>query len=173
MIKKLQVKIKGTSPLLMNRFPLEPVAGLAKMLDVEQAEIAAYRNKSGELFIPGVNMQRALISGAKFSKGKGRASLANVAAACLLIAQEELPLGCKKFTVDSRAVVIPSTKGRIVRHRPRLDAWALSFELEYDPELLSYEQVATVVSDTGRRVGLGDFRPENKGPFGRFEILEI
>lgn len=173
MIKTVHAKIKGLSPLLMNRFPLEAVPGLQKMTAEEQAEVAAYRMENGELFIPGVNVQRALISGAKFSKGKGRASLATVAAACMLIPQEKLQLGCRKFSVDSRAVVVPATKGRIVRHRPRLDEWALSFELEYDPELLSREQVETIVRDTGRRVGLGDFRPERKGPFGRFDVLEI
>ncbi|MFA5688594.1 MAG: hypothetical protein WC959_05560 [Kiritimatiellales bacterium] len=169
----MNIKIRGISPLLMNRFLLEPVPGLQKMTAEEQAEIAAYRTEGGELFIPGINMQRALISGAKYSKGKGRASLQSVAAACLLITAEQLPLGCRKFTVDSRSVVVPATKGRIVRHRPRLNEWTLNFELEYDPELLSREQVETIVRDTGRRVGLGDFRPENKGMFGRFDVIEI
>jgi hypothetical protein len=173
MIKTLHVKISGLSPLLMNRFPLEPVAGMAKMTAEEQAEIAAYRMENGELFIPGVNVQRALISGAKYSKGKGRSSLATVAAACLLITKEQLPLGCRKYVVDSRAVVVPATKGRIVRHRPRLDEWSLSFELEYDSDLMSRDQVEMIVRDTGRRVGLGDFRPENKGMFGRFDLIEI
>jgi len=173
MIKTLNIKIRGLSPLLMHRFPLEPVAGAAKMTPAEQAEIAAYRTEGGELFIPGVNVQRALISGAKYSKGKGRSSLATVAAACLLITKEQLPLGCRKYAIDSRAVVVPATKGRIVRHRPRFDEWSLTFELEYDPELLSCEQVEAIVRDTGRRVGLGDFRPENKGMFGRFDVVEI
>jgi len=66
--------------------------------------------------------------------------------------------------------VIAATKGRIVRHRPRLDQWQLKFEIEYDPTLLKETQVRKIVDDAGCRVGLLDFRPERKGPFGRFTV---
>jgi hypothetical protein len=172
MIQTVNCKIKGSSAVLMHRLPLDPVAGMEKKKPEEQAEESAYRLPNGELYFPGPNLQRALISGSKFSKGKGRSSLATVAAACLMVPQEHLLFGCRKFEVDSWAVVVPATKGRIVRHRPRLDDWSLSFPLEYDDELLSENQVRQIVDDTGLRVGIGDFRPEKKGPFGRFKVIE-
>lgn len=172
--KSVSVKIRGISALLMNRYPLVPIEGMAKKTPEDQAECAAYRtndNKS-ELFVPGVNLQSAFIGGAAFSKGKGRASLQKVVAACLQVTPEILLLGTTKYTIDSRRVVNPPTKGALVRHRPRLDSWELEFEIEYDDILLSESQVRTVVDDTGSRVGLLDFRPACKGPFGRFMVTE-
>lgn len=166
-----KVTIRGTSPLLMNRFPLEPVEHMDKKSKEEQAEIAAYRiPETQELFIPGVAVQRALISAATYSKGRGRASLQKTAAACLLVDPECIPIGTKKYDIDSRAVVIPATKGRIIRHRPRVNEWKATFKLEWDEDLLTEQQVKTVVEDMGKRVGLLEFRPERKGPFGRSEI---
>jgi hypothetical protein len=80
-------------------------------------------------------------------------------------------LGTKEFVVDSRPVVVPATKGRVLRHRPRIDVWRLTIEVEWDETLLTAAQVRRVIDDTGSRVGIGDFRPEKRGPFGRFVVV--
>ena len=166
------IKIKGITPLLMHRFPLQPTDGLEKKTPDVQAEHSAYRDENGELYIPGVNVQRCFVNAAAFSKGKGRSNLVKIAAACLMIRPARLLLGCKTYRVDSQAVVVPATGGRIVRHRPALDEWSVSCILDYDPDLLSEKQVRAIVDDAGRRVGLLDFRPECKGPYGRFMVTE-
>ena len=112
------------------------------------------------------------MDGAVYVKGKGRASLQNVAAACIIIDPEYLLLGVKDYSLDSRRVVNPSTRGAIVRHRPRLDKWKVAFDLTYDPTLLSAVNVRQIIDNTGSRVGLLDFRPARKGPFGRFQVVE-
>src|SRR5579863_681406 len=167
--KTIEVAIAGISPLLMHRFPMEPIEAVEKKPKEEQAEIAAYRIPgSKELYIPAQALQRALVNGATFSKGKGRASLQKIVAACIYVTPIYLGIGLETYEIDAQAVVIPATKGRIVRFRPRLDKWECKFALEYDPDLLTEEQIRRVVDDTGKRVGLLDFRPEKKGPFGRF-----
>ena len=169
--KTIKVKISGTSPLLMHSFPLEPIEAIEKKPKEEQAELAAYRNPDGKLHVPGLNVQRALIAGAVYSKGKGRASLQRPAAACLDISPEYILLDNDHWDeIDSRRVVVPATRGAVIRHRPRFNKWDLTFELEYDDTLLTEAQVRRIVDDTGKRVGLLDFRPEKKGPFGRFVV---
>lgn len=164
-------RITGLSPLIMHAFPLVPIEAFEKRSIQEQAELAAYRDPETKgLYVPGINLQRAFIAGATYSKGKGRASLQKNAAACLMVSPEHLPLGVDTYSIDSRPVVVPATKGRVMRHRPRLDTWQLEFELEWDTTLLTAEQVRRIVDDTGSRVGLLDFRPEKKGPFGRFSV---
>ena len=172
-IQKVDVGIKGVYAILMHRFPLEPVLAIEKKTPEEQCEIAAYRTTKGELFIPGVNLQRAFIAGATFSKGKGRATLQKPVAACVFVTPEHLILDPQEYNIDSRAVVVPATKGRIVRHRPRVEeGWTLEFTLEFDDALLMEKQLRTVIDDTGSLVGIGDFRPEKKGPFGRFMVTK-
>lgn len=172
-IKTIDVSIKGKSPLLMHRFPDMEIEALDKKPKEEQAEFAAYRDpETEELYIPGVCIQRSLISSAVYSKGKGRASLQKVAAASIMISPERISLGVKNYTVDSRPVVIRATKGRIVRHRPRLDDWSCQFEVEYEDTLLKEQQVRKIIDDAGQRVGILDFRPECKGSFGRFMVTK-
>jgi hypothetical protein len=162
------VTLSSTSPLLMHAFPLVPIEALEKKPAAEQAELAAYRDPdTRELYIPGVNIQRALVAAAAFSKGKGRGSLQKPVAACVLVTPERVSLGVTAFAVDSRPVVIAATKGRIVRHRPRLDSWTVTCTVEWDATLLTPQQMRRIVDDMGSRVGLLDFRPEKKGPFGR------
>lgn len=171
MVRNVDCKITGLSPLLMHSFPLIPIEAVEKKTPEDQAEIAAYRVPgSRELCIPQMAMQRALVAGAAYSKGKGRASLVKPAAACLLVEDPYLLLGVKEYQIDARAVVIPATKGRVVRYRPRLDSWGCQFRIGYDDTLLSAKQVRQIVDDTGKNVGLLDFRPEKKGPFGRFIV---
>lgn len=169
----VSVQITGISPLLMHAFPMVPVTALEKRSPEEQAEYAAYRDPvTSDLYIPGVAFQRALIAGAAYSKGKGRASLQKPVAACVLVSPERASLGTKEFMIDIRPVVIPATKGRVLRYRPRLDEWSVLYKIEYDPTLLTEIQLRQVVDDTGSNVGLLDFRPEKKGPYGRFMVTK-
>ena len=163
----VSVELKGRSPLLMNRFPLEPIEAMKNLSREDQAEIAAYRvPDSQELYIPGVNIQAALIAGAVYSKGKGRASLQKPVAACVMVTPEYVLLGTTEYEIDSRAVVIQG-KGRIIRHRPRRNEWAVAFDIEFDRTLVSEIELRKIVDDTCSRVGFLDFRPARKGPFGR------
>jgi len=171
-MKAAKVTMKSMSPLLMHKFPLEPIEAMEKKTPEEQAELVAYRIPgNGNLCIPGEAVQRAFVAGATYSKGKGRASLQKQAAACLLVSPTYLDLGVKDYMIDSRKVRIPSTKGSVVRHRPRLDEWEITFTIEWDETLLSEVQVRRIVDDTGQRVGFLDFRPACKGPFGRSIVV--
>lgn len=172
-MKQVHVSIKGKTPLLMHRFPLEPVVAIEKKAPEEQAEISAYRDDKGRLCIPALALQRAIISGATYSKGKGRGSLQKSAAACIFVSPDMVPVNPNSYTVDARAVVVPATKGRIVRYRPKFDIWECAFTIEFDEDLISEPQLNRILIDTGDRVGLLDFRPEKKGPFGRFMVTEF
>jgi hypothetical protein len=176
---QIQATIKGTSALLMHAYPRVEIEAVEKRPKEEQAEHAAYRDPdTKELFIPAVAVQRGLVNAASYLKGKGRASLQKQAAACLLVSPERLVIhngkgtAAMEYVIDSRPVVIPATKGRVMRHRPRFDEWSVTFTLDYDETLLKSTEVRKIVDLLGSRVGLLDFRPERKGPFGRFYVIE-
>jgi hypothetical protein len=174
-MKELRFHIVGTAPLLMNRFSTDPgeTKGLSKKTPAEIAEISCYRNKdTNELILPALNLWRALVSGSKWSKGKGRSTLERIAAACLRIKDKEVSFGRQQYEVDARAVVNPMTHGRVLAYRPRLDAWELRFTVLYDSEYLSESDVRKIVADTGLRIGLCDFRVERKGFYGTFRIQD-
>jgi hypothetical protein len=79
-------------------------------------------------------------------------------------------LGTKEFEVDSRRIVNPSTNGARLRHRARLDEWQTTFTVEVDRSMFTPAFVRLLVDDVGKKIGVGDFRPAKRGPFGRFVV---
>lgn len=179
----IHVEIEGQTPLLMNRFTEEAeikvssgtsaVSVGTKGTPREQATKKAYADKDGNLYIPGPNIFSCIIQAGKFHKtGKTKVTTqkSSLVPAGISIQDIVCPLNAKEFEVDSRSVVIPATGGRIMCHRPRLDEWKISFLLEVDETMFSPEFVRLLIEDAGRKVGLGDYRPDRKGPFGKFAI---
>lgn len=171
--KTVEVEIEGISPLLMHRYPMEPIEAIEKKTPEEQAEIAAYRHPTTEeLCVPGECVRSMFVAGGLYVKGKGRASLQKTVAACVMIDPAYLSLNQKDYRIDSRAVRMPATGGTVVRHRPIFDEWKLAFELTYDDALISALQAREVVDSACARVGLLDFRPAKKGPMGRSKVVK-
>jgi hypothetical protein len=40
------------------------------------------------------------------------------------------------------------------------------------PQKTSLEMLKAILAEAGRRIGIGDFRPQKTGPFGKFIVLE-
>ena len=75
-----------------------------------------------------------------------------------------------KTTQYSVPVVVQ--RNRIMRTRAMFDLpWACEFELDGDDELVSTEHLERWLDIAGRRIGLGDWRPEKSGTFGRFRLV--
>jgi hypothetical protein len=181
----IHATIEGISPLLMNRFDEETEVKISsgtssvmrgsKGTPREQATRKAYADQKGNLYIPGPNIFSCLVQAGKFHKaGKSKITTqkSSLIPAGVSIVELICPLNTKNFEVDSRSVVIPATGGRIMCHRPRLDVWRLSFTLDVDLSMFSVALIRQVLEDAGKKVGLGDFRPDRKGTFGRFAIVE-
>lgn len=183
---EITVTIQGTTPLLMNRFTEENEIAVgsgrtkivtgSKGTPRERAEKKAYKDTKGNLYIPGPNIFACIICAGKFHKaGKSKVTTqkSSLIPAGMLVIDTVCSLDTKDFEVDSRSVVIPSTGGRIMCHRPRLDKWKFAFTIDlFDDELFDEAFVRTLIDDAGKKIGLGDFRPDRKGPFGRFVVVD-
>lgn len=63
---------------------------------------------------------------------------------------------------------------RILRTRAMFELpWSLSYTLDCDDQLVDQSQLTTWLDIAGRRIGLGDWRPEKSGDYGRFETVSI
>ena len=184
-MKLLSVTIQGTAPLLCNKFhdaaQMSATGDSSRISTIgdrgtplDQAQLKLYLSESGDPHIPGPNVFRMLIEAGKFFKsGKSKLTTQknSLIPACVNILDIEIPLQHKQpWTVDTRPVRIPSTGGRILAHRPCFHDWTLTFTIELDVDLMSLKLLRDVVDAAGKRVGLGDFRPDCKGPFGRFVV---
>ena len=64
-------------------------------------------------------------------------------------------------------------RNRVLRTRAMFDNWSVEFVVEVDDELCDRPQLMTWLDIAGRRIGLGDWRPEKSGIHGRFEVVSI
>ena len=65
-------------------------------------------------------------------------------------------------------------RSRVLRTRAMFDLpWSCEFALDCDDELVDRTQLETWLDIAGRRIGLGDWRPEKSGDYGRFETVII
>ncbi len=180
----IQVVIEGTTPLLCNRFG-DAAAEAAtsgnrgslsgdKGTPREQAEGKLYIGHDGKPMIPQPNVFRCIIdAGTYFKAGKSKVTTqkSSLIPACVEVQGIEVPLEhTEPWTVDTRAVRIPSTGGRILCHRPSFHDWRLSFPVQLDTSMIGLKLFREIVDAAGRRIGLGDFRPACKGPFGKFVV---
>lgn len=184
---RIEIEVTGTTPLICNRFHDEAAekatSGRTSVMSAadkgtprQQAEKKLYVGLNGALVIPQPNLLRAIVDGGAFHKA-GRSKIttqrSSLVYSCLDIEGAEIPLVHKEpWRVDTRAVRIPATGGRILAHRPMFDDWALRFTAVLDTDVISAGLLRAIVDDAGRKVGLGDFRPGTKGPFGKFVVTQ-
>lgn len=182
-MRSIEVEITGISPFLMHRFSEEDRAKMeagsshitAKSTPEETAERAAYRlatsnGSQGNLYVPSEHVLGCIRKAAAFRK-IGRRSAVMAFCAGVFIRPERIDLGQSAYEIDARSVVNPTTRGRVMCYRPKLDSWRIRFTLEYNESIIpSIDLVRAVLDDGGAMVGIGSFRPEKKGAFGRFVV---
>ena len=183
----IHVKIKGITALLLNRFTDEAAEAATsgtssssrsndKGSPRSQSDKKLYRDKDGTLVVPGSNMFRCIIDAGKFHKD-GRSKIttqkSSLIPACVDMLTPMIPIISEEgWRVDTRPVRNPATGGRFNCHRPMFDDWSLEFTLGLDTTLLSEPLLRSIVDDAGKRIGLGDFRPDCKGMFGKFVVTK-
>jgi len=176
-MEKIEVTIKGTAPLLQHKMTVEQeaqlesrtkkVAGQSKGDNPEDFLYAI----DGKIYQPAEHMLQAIIKQLSNYKiqGKGKKTYKEIGKGGLNIMPEMLLHKIQTWTVDSRTVVIPATKGRCIRKRPRLDNWEFDFIIEVISSSLPVEVIKCALDDAGREGGIGDYRPR----FGRFIVTKF
>lgn len=184
--------LTGTYPLLQHRFGEMAEAGLdksTKKADTqvkkdytprEMAEQNTYRLGDGSIGHPAHAIIRAMCDAGVNYKLKGsQQNLRFVVPAAVRSLDEYvriLDANLKPVTqveVDSRSVVNQKVKARVMCHRARIDTWTASGRISLDTELLDEEMAHKLLNEAGRRLGIGAFRPQSRGPFGTFRVTKF
>lgn len=171
----VEVSVTGTAPYLFHRWSAEAVAekaaakkgSAAKKSD--NVESYVYRDENRELALPGEAFRQSIIHSAKFRQDprSPRKSAMDLYKAGVVALTELCLLGVGDWDyLDRRRVVIQ--RSAVTRERPAMRAgWCVTVHLMVlTPEYISQSDLHDVLSQAGRLVGVGDFRPT----FGRFRV---
>ena len=64
-------------------------------------------------------------------------------------------------------------RSRIIRTRAKFDDWSAMFVADTDEELIDSVKLESWLRIAGMRVGIGDWRPDKSGHYGRFSTTRI
>ena len=188
----VEVEIRGTSPLLMNRMDpsvLEEIRTKVKpskaasvgttLTPREEAERKVYVGEDGP-YVPGQNLMACFIAAGQYIRLDGKRQVSTAKSTVLpglMTLLDSAPLlkvpGTDKAATWEADVMQgrnPNGGEGVAICRPRFDEWALSFRLDIDVAEIGENAIRDLVDKAGRRVGLGDFRPQRKGIFGQFVV---
>jgi hypothetical protein len=183
----LMIKLisEGVTPMLCHRATEEALEGSGdgKRSNVLQqrddprvtCEKAIYRLPgSKQIAIPGSAIARMVREAGGAHKVKGsRKSVKYLVPAAMIVMDDLVPLFLKDrrtpitdYEVDSRPVTIPATKGRVMRHRARLNEWVAICTIRLNEDIIAEATLRQLFNEGLQQIGLGDYRPEKGGPFG-------
>lgn len=173
--------VEGVSPLLQNN-PADFIGKggeevqLAKKVydDEDEASRRTYKTPDGDYYIPSESFTKAMVraaSGVKIGKEFATNLLkGNVfAAEPYFVIEDERGKPHRKYGIDRRSVVIG--KSRVLRCRPCWMKWRVRLSFEVNTNLFGKETLRKFLEKSGRFPGVGDYRPEKGGSFGRFRVV--
>lgn len=138
-----------------------------------------YMNASGPI-LPGANLRKALIEGAKRTK-EGKNVERGVSVFPDAVLEYDGPRTAKDLyefnrkgdedNWDSKFINRKSMKvgqSRVMRTRPQFPEWACTVTFNYDPTVVNADDLERFFNTAGQQVGVGDSRPgcgHNNGTF--------
>ena len=184
-----QFKIQGKDPGIMFNNPAMMAVDTSSMskgkktYDAdEEAEMRTYRNDDGNLCVPSTQVRASILEASKVFK-VGRSSAKTILNHIIVEPFDLIELKDKKdrtiidYEQDQRRVVVQ--RSGIIRTRPVVKDWQLSFSIIADAEIMNatwkepVDALIKIVSDAGKKQGIGDYRPQKGGNFGRFDVIDI
>jgi len=173
------VLIRGVSPLMHNRYPMDATMITKKVRKgklfnpEEEVKKCFYFNSKGEIYQPADHIEGALINvgSAITIAGAGKKTYKDQMKTNIQVLPQEIPFpNGDKFMTDVRLAVIPATRGRVPVARPRWDDWEFRFTLRvFDETQVSADILRQLLEIAGKEKGIGTYRPK----FGRFEVVEF
>lgn len=188
----VEIECRGTSPLLMNKMDASTLEGLrtkakkAKTANIgttltphEEAEKKLYLSEDGP-YIPGQMLMACFIAAGQYVRLDGKRQISNAKSSVLpglmtlldwapLLKQPDTDKAAE-WEADVMQGRNPNGGEAVAICRPRFDQWAITFRIDIDEHEIGENTIRDLVDKAGRRVGLGDFRPQRKGIFGQFVV---
>ncbi len=148
----------------------------------DEARTKLFATDQGNLAIPSTNLLACLVNaGRKVKHGKTQLSTAetSMVPALISIDQELLLLNGNgtgvafnpPWVADQRRGCNPADGVAVSLVRPRFNHWGFECTIQVDDSEIGQDTAKKLFDVAGKFVGLGDFRPQKRGPFGRFQVL--
>jgi len=143
----------------------------------------AHVNKQGHIFIPGGAFKNCLSDGAKYLnvkiKGKGQATYTKHFLAGVSVIND-VDTGARIEEAEKMSVFCDSqgkrggkSGSRVMKYFPTIMAWEADVTFFILDDVVTEDIFHRVLSESGMFIGIGVYRPQNGGHYGRFSVEKL
>jgi hypothetical protein len=175
-LKRIEVTIEGLSELIVHRWSDKAVqmikdkqqkkAKQAKEARDPEAEYNAsfYHDADGDFAFPCSGIKSCMVDACSYADGITKVSCRGA----FHIIGDYAKIKGKEYMREDMVRIGMGTAD--IRYRGAFPEWSISFQIEYNENVISQEQIANLLDLAGYSVGLAEWRPQKNGSFGRFRI---
>lgn len=126
-------------------------------------EACFYKTPTGAYGFPAIGVKAAMVSACRFVDAK------------MTVMRGAFHIDCEMLTVigDPRPredMVRVGMGTADIRYRPEFVEWKMPVTIKFNASVISAEQLANLLNAAGFGVGIGEWRPEKNGSYGRFHV---
>jgi hypothetical protein len=179
---QVTAKLSSTSPYSQSRFHNTPKNDGESPADWEQR---TWKNRlhviKNEVVIPPMAFKNCLDGAAREMgrkiKGRGNKTWKKLFEAGIAV-QQPVGLGITPDDVEGETLFLnadgkPGAGTRVERTYPRIETWIADVEFWVMNPEITKDVFCEHLNFAGLFIGIGRFRPENRGYYGRFEVGDI
>lgn len=126
-------------------------------------EACFYKTETGAYGFPAIGVKAAMVSACRFVDAK------------MTVMRGAFHIDCEMLTVVGeprpREDMVRVGMGTAdIRYRPEFVDWRIPVTVKFNASVISAEQIANLLNAAGFGVGIGEWRPEKNGSYGRFHV---
>lgn len=174
-IEAVQFTLVGDSPLIVHAWSEKAKRQMLdkQMKRAKQAkeakdpeadyEACFYRTPSGAYGFPAIGVKAAMVGACRFVDMK------------MTEARGAFHIDCEMLEVIGeprpREDMVRVGMGTAdIRYRPEFADWKMPVLVKFNSSVISAEQLANLLNVAGFSIGIGEWRPERNGQYGRFHV---
>ena len=182
-MKRYIARLKGTSPISFSRYHAMPkLSGESDAAYEERTwRERLHTNADGNVVIPLFAFKNALDAAAKYESRKipGRRNATytkHVQSGVMVESAVVLPIKKKDVKGEWRFVPadgMPGGAKRVMKCFPIIQEWEGEVSFAVLDETVTRDVLEEFLQVAGSFIGIGSFRPENRGIWGRFRVVSL
>lgn len=184
-MRTIIAKLRSTSPISFSRYYAQEVPKESRETDQDYEE-RSWRHRlhtraDGTVFIPPFAFKNCLDAAAKYLgrqiPGKGKSTYTKHFVSGVLV-REPLALNIKKQQVRGEWRHVPADgqpggAKRVLKCFPIIASWSGEVTFTVLDQIVTAEVLKEHLDVAGQFIGLGSFRPQNRGIYGRFAVDSV
>jgi hypothetical protein len=174
-IEQITLMLIGDSPLIVHAWSEK---AKRQMLDKQMKKASSgkaakdpeadyeacfYRTETRGYGFPAIGVKAAMVSAARYVEAK------------MTVLRGAFHIDCEMLSVIGeprpREDMVRVGMGTAdIRYRPEFVDWRIPVTIKFNASAISAEQIANLLNVAGFGVGIGEWRPERNGSYGRFHV---